>query len=546
MYRKVVAKIAAISAGNQLRNFIEATKNIDRVQSKVLKRQLKIVSNSEFSEKYKLYNIDNHIDYRNRLPILRYDDIRPYIEKLKQGNFRALFNSSQKLIMFALTSGTTAEPKYIPVTKSFVDDYRRGWNIFGLKALLDHPNAFMKKIIQITSSAREIKTPSGLWAGAITGLLAQTQKWIVKKYYITPIYVAEIKDPLAKMYVIARLSLPEQIGFISTANPSTTLRFAKIIEDYSQNLIRDIYDGQIRWTDGISSDIINRLKAEKLLHADPNRAIALEKILQRDGRLIPKNCMDIGFISNWMGGTLKLYLQRFDEYFGKVPVRDIGLLASEGRFSIPIEDNTPAGILEITSNFIEFIPEQEYDKENPQTVLAKDVKVGEKYFLVFSNATGLCRYDIGDLIRIVDFYNETPVIEFLNKGSHISSVTGEKITERQVVEAIEILAKKLGIEIDNFRVQPKWAETPYYILTLEKSIANNRQEKIADMFDAILQEINIEYKSKRETQRLGRVKLELVCDGYFRDEDIKTLASRGRSEQYKRKFLLPLPQTDKT
>ncbi len=540
MYRKIIAKIAALSAGAQLKNFLEATKHIKETQNNLLRRQLKIIANSEFARKYNLQHVDTYNDYRKRLSVQKYEDILPYIENLKRGNFSALLNPSRKLLMFALTSGTTAQPKYIPVTKTFVNDYRRGWNIFGLKALLEHPDAFMKKIIQITSSAREIKTPSGLWAGAITGLLAQTQKWIVRKYYITPICASEIKDPIAKMYTIARLALPETIGFISTANPSTTLRFAKTIEQYSQDLIRDIHDGKLTPPNEIDKNISDELNAAKFLKPNPIRAKQLEKILERDGKLIPKNCMNISFIANWMGGTLKLYLKRFDEYFGNIPVRDIGLLASEGRFSIPIEDNTPAGILEITSNFFEFIPEQEYDKKNPDIILPEQLKIGEKYFLIFSNATGLCRYDIGDLIRVVDFYNQTPVIEFLNKGSHISSVTGEKITERQVVEAIEILSAKLSIKIENFTLQPKWNDPPYYVLTLEQSDVDNHQSQIADIFDDILKNINIEYQSKRNTHRLGPIKINIVPDGYFGNEDIRKLTSMGRSEQYKRKFLLPL------
>ncbi len=541
MYRKVVAKIAAVSAGSQLKAFLEATKHINQVQNKLLKRQMKIVAGSEFADRYKLQSVDDYSDYVKSLPIQKYENIKPYIEKLKRGKLSALLNSSQKLIMFALTSGTTAEPKYIPVTKAFVKDYRRGWNIFGLKALLDHPDAFMKKIVQITSSAYEIKTEGGIWAGAITGLLAMTQKWIVRKYYVTPICVAEIKDPIVKMYTVARLTLHGTIGFISTANPSTTLRLAKTIEQYAEDLIRDIYDGTLRPPRQLPEQIGSKLQSQKILQADPERAAELEKTLQRDGRLVPRNSLDIGFLANWTGGTLKLYLQRFDEYFGDVPVRDIGLLASEGRFSIPIEDNTPAGILDITSNFVEFIPEQEYRSEKPEVLPADRVKVGENYFLVFSNATGLCRYDIGDLIRVVDFYNQTPMIEFLNKGAHISSITGEKITERQVVEAIEKLSEKIGRKIESFRLSAKWSEPPYYVLTLEEAdAAETKTEKLADMFDEILQRINIEYQSKRHTHRLGSVQIEIVADGYFREDDIKRLSSGGRSEQYKRKFLVPL------
>ncbi len=538
MYRKLVAKISAISASRDFNNFIQATNNLKEVQKRLLYRQLKIVSRSKFAEDYKLHSVDTYNDYTRKIPILKYEKISPYIEELKKGNTRGLLNPKEKIVMFALTSGTTAEPKFIPVTKTFLKDYKRGWNVFGLKAILDHPSVFLRKIIQITSSDREIKTPSGIWAGAITGLLARTQKWIVKKHYTTPLEVAKVNEPEEKMYIIARLGIVEDVGFISTANPSTVLRLTTTIERSAEKLIKDIYDGRCTVEGEKSRQVVTILTRKGLLKRDTKKAEELERILHKHGRLTPKYIWrGLGFLANWTGGTLKLYLQSFPEYFGDTPVRDIGLLASEGRFSVPIEDNTPVGILEITSNLFEFIPEAEYENPNPEVLSADKLRAGEKYFLVFSNATGLCRYDIGDLIRVVDFYNQTPMIEFLNKGAHISSITGEKLTERQVIEATEKLTTLIGEKIENFSLQPVWADPPYYEFTVEKSVIKNN-DKLAELLDNILAEINIEYGSKRKTHRLGKIKVRTVEDGYFYRDDIQKLKKMGRSEQYKRKFLI--------
>ncbi len=538
MFRKIVAHIAAKSAGREMNRFFQATSHLKEVQANLLRRQMSVVAGSDFAKDYKLGGVETYQDFCRKLPILNYEVYRPYIEKLKNGDSRALFDRSETLVMFALTSGTTAEPKYIPVTRRFVDDYRRGWNIFGLKALLDHPQALMRKIIQITSSGQEIQTPGGLWAGAITGLLAATQKWIVRKHYTTPLSVARIKDPTAKMYAVARLAIGEDVGFMNTANPSTTLRLGQTIEQYGEELIRDVHDGELRGPGEVPSDVLDDLRRGGRLKADAKAANRLSRILEDEGRLLPRNVWRMGFINNWTGGTLKLYLQRFGEYFGDTPVRDLGLLASEGRFSVPIDDHTPAGILEITSNFFEFIPESEYGEKNPTVLEPDQVRIGEKYFLIFSNATGLCRYNIGDLVRVVDFYHQTPMIEFLNKGAHISSVTGEKITERQVVEAAEIVGRQMGRRIECFEIQPKWSDPPYYVLKVEESAAGGRIEELGQKFDEILSGLNIEYETKRSSGRLGRVQVRLVADGYFRQDDLDRLSMCGRSEQYKRKFLI--------
>jgi hypothetical protein len=538
MYRKIIAYFAAKSAGREMNRFFDATSNLKTVQNALLSRQMTLLAGSDFARDHRLDGVDSYDEFRRRLPVQTFENFRPYVEELKQGNFQALFNRSETLLMFALTSGTTSEPKYIPVTRRFADDYRRGWNIFGLKALLDHPDAFLRKIIQITSSAEEIQTPCGLWAGAISGLLAKNQKWIVRKNYITPLSVAGIKDPTAKMYTVARLAITEQIGFMNTANPSTTLRLGQTIEKYGPELIRDIRDGELRPPGEIPADVVANLRQNGRLRPNPKAANRLTKILENEGRLLPKNVWQMGFIDNWTGGTLKLYLQRFGEYYGDTPVRDLGLLASEGRFSIPIDDHTPAGILEITSNFFEFIPEAEYGQKNPTVLTADQVKVGENYFLLFSNATGLCRYDIGDLVKVVDFYNQTPMIEFLNKGAHISSLTGEKITERQVVDAIGELGKQFHLNIEGFRVQPMWGDPPCYVLSLEASAAEGRADELAETFDKILSRLNIEYEAKRSSHRLAPTRVETVTDGYFAQDDLKRIASTGRNEQYKRKFLV--------
>lgn len=532
---RMAAHVAAWTAGRQMARFFEATAYLRDVQQRLLRRQLLLTAGSDFARDFGLDGVDTAEDYKRRVPILRYDRLKPYIERLKAGQTRALFGPSETLLMFALTSGTTAEPKFIPVTRRSIGDYRRGWNVFGLKALLDHPEAILRPIVQITSLAREIQTPGGTWAGAITGLLAETQKWIVRRHYVTPLAVARIKDPTAKMYTVAYLACRRDVAFINTANPSTTLRLAQVMDQYAEALIRDIHDGEFRPPAPVPPDVIAGLS----LPADRRTAARLTQIRHTTGRLLPKDVWNLSFINNWTGGTLKLYLQRFSEYFGSTPVRDLGLLASEGRFSIPIDDHTPAGILDITSNFCEFIPEAEHDRENPPTLAPDQVKVGEKYFLVFSNATGLCRYDIGDLVRVTGFYGQTPMIEFLNKGAHTCSVTGEKVTERQVVEAMGLANEKLGVRIDSFLVQSHWGDPPYYVLTIEQSAAGDHTGQLATLFDECLRRLNIEYEAKRASHRLGPVQLRQVAAGFFRDDDLKKLAATGRSEQYKRKFLLP-------
>ena len=131
---------------------------------------------------------------------------------------------ARPVLMFSRTSGTTGEPKHIPVTPRFLAAMRRGWNIWGLAALNDHRRAWLRPILQISSPLRELDSPTGVPCGAISGLLAVTQKRIVRRMYVVPPAVADIADPAAKYYVTLRCGVGRDVAFITTANPSSTIK----------------------------------------------------------------------------------------------------------------------------------------------------------------------------------------------------------------------------------------------------------------------------------------------------------------------------------
>lgn len=238
-----------------------------------------------------------------------------------------------------------------------------------------------------------------------------------------------------------------------------------------------------------------------------------------------------------------LYLQQFPEFFGDAPVRDIGLLASEGRMSIPIADGTPAGILDVGGNFFEFIPMAEAGSANPTVLRAHEVQVGCEYEILLTTDAGFYRYRIGDVVRVADFFGPTPMIEFLHKGANTCSLTGEKLTEQQVVLAFEQAREALGLDTTNFVLAPHWDDPPYYVLHLEDSPSANVEP--AEQMDEQLRRVNIEYDSKRGTQRLGPVRINRLPEGYLTRLHAE-LSARGRAsnEQYKPRYLYHKPGDD--
>lgn len=537
--------IAREHAKRVYRGFVRATQSAIRVQQQVLHARLRANADSDFGRDHHFDRVRSTQDFRRHVPVLTYDDHRPYIERVKSGDLRALFGPGQRVHMFALTSGTTDEPKFIPVTGQFLRDYRRGWNAFGIKALLDHPHAFLRPIVQVTSRMDESRTEAGIPCGAITGLMAATQKRLVRKYYVTPQCVAEIDDAAAKYYTIMRLGLAcDDAAFVATASPATQLKLARTADTHRDQLIRDVHDGTLR-ADLAVPDHVRRALAPRLAPA-PQRARYLERIVAEHDALLPKHYWDLAFVANWTGGTMGLYLQDFPHYFGDVPVRDVGLLASEGRVSIPIDDGTPAGILDVMSHFFEFIPRSDAEADPPPTFLCHELEVGEEYFVVMTTASGLYRYQLGDLVRVVGYFNEAPLIEFLNKGAHVSSLAGEKLTEHQVILAMQRVAGATERAPANFLLAPRWSDPPHYVLHAEAhAVEPALGDTLAVEFDRQLAQVNLEYASRRSSDRLGPIRLNLLPpDALARRDHQQAERHRRGNEQFKHRYLYCRPGED--
>ena len=529
-----VAFVAGRHAARQVRRFLAAHERTVETQDRLLAELISAHRETAFGRDHGFDKIRTYDDFVAAVPVGPYDKLKCYADRVFAGESTALLPPGERALMFSQTSGTTGEPKHIPVTSRFLAEMRRGWNIFGVKALTDHHEAWLRPLLTINSSMNEAPSPTGVPCGAISGLLAATQKRIVRRMYVTPRQVAGIGDPLAKYYTILRCGVGRDVSVITTANPSSTIKLIEVGQACAEQLIRDVADGTISPPGGMPEAMAGHVRFRR------NRALArrMEEGLRTDGQLLPRHFWNVALLCNWTGGTLRLYLRRLRELFGDVPIRDIGLLASEGRFSVPLEDSAPSGVAEITANFLEFIPADEYGRDNPPTLRAHELEPGGEYFLVLSNWAGLWRYSIDDRVRVTGRFGQSPVFEFLSRGLHTSSITGEKITEYQVVEAMRRAAAEVGAAVDRFTLQGRFAATPYYELRIEQ-VDGCRLQAITEAMDRELAELNIEYQSKRHTDRLGCIRPNPVEPGHFERTERQAITDRhGRGEQYKHQYLL--------
>jgi hypothetical protein len=547
--RRMIGKVVAHSIRRQLRAFEDATHFPREWQAAVLQRILHRQAGTDFGRDHHFAAIQNTADFRHHVPVAPYEYVDPYIARVRKGDFRALL-AEPTVHMFALTSGTTATRKFIPVTQQYLDDYKRGWNLWGLKAYKDHPATKLRPILQMSSDWQEFRTEAGIPSGSVSGLTASMQKRIIRWLYCVPACVGCIKDPAAKYYAALRLSIPRDLGMIITANPSSLVNLARAGDLDKEHLIRDLYDGTLSAHVDIP-DAVRALLARTIRKRHPARARELEAIVRRTGTLYPRDYWaNEAIIGTWMGGSVGLYLRHFPRYFGDRFVRDIGLLASEGRMTIPLDDGTPSGVLDITTHYFEFMPESEAGSTKPLTVPAHEVQDGQTYYILPTTSYGLYRYHISDVVRVTGFHNRTPVVEFLSKGAHFANLTGEKLSEYHVAAAMKETLAALNLTLTTYSLAPCWHdETPYYGLYIEHTDLATREVglRLAELLDRRLRDVNLEYDSKRQSLRLGPIRLQMLAGGSWEQWDRQRLEQTGGTlEQYKHPCLIADPKFRET
>ena len=533
------ARLAATHVHLTLRAFVNSHRRTREVQDRLLASLIARARETAFGRDHNLAAVRTYDEFVRAVPLGNYDTLEPYMQRVLAGETTALLPADQPVLMFSRTSGTTGEPKHIPVTPVFAAHLKRTFSIFGYKAVCDHKEVWLRPILTITSPTREADSPTGLPCGAISGLLNDKQIRLVQRMYTVPPQVTTIGHPVTKYYAALRCSIPCDVSFITTANPSSTIKLIETGQQHAERLIRDIADGTLTPPEPIDAATAAALRFR------PNRKLArrLEEGLRRDGQLLPRHFWNVAFLANWTGGTLKLYLPRLRELFDDIPIRDIGLVASEGRFSIPLADDTPAGVAEITANVLEFIPADQHDKPNPTALRPDEVDIGGEYFLVVTNHAGLWRYNLDDRVRVVDRLGHSPVFEFLCRGLHTANITGEKITEHQVVEAMKSASAATGHHVDRFVMQGRFDSPPYYELRAEAT--DGELLSLVEAVDQALGRLNIEYAAKRSSGRLGPVRALTLPAGTLERIEIETVRSRhGRGEQYKHQYLLTDVLTD--
>ncbi len=470
------------------------------VQRDWLLNRIRLGRDTQFGRDHGFEHIQSLADFRRQVPIAGYDRFAPYINAVAAGDTNALVPDSEKLLQFTITTGSSGVPKLNPVTNTWLNEYRNAWNVWGTKLFADHPGRIGSKMLQMSGTWDMGTTPGGYQISMVSALLMKIQNPLLKPYYLIPDVVNLIPDPVARHYVALRLSIMQDVGWILLMNPGTLIRLAEIGDTYAETLLQDLSDGTLTKKFDVP-DPIRKTLAGRYLKRHRAGAKRLADMASRNGRLLPKDYWKSPVIGCWLAGTAGFQSRYLSEFFGNSPMRDMGLVSSEGRHTIPLADTAPAGVPSIESGFYEFVPAEDTTDGHPETLDGHELTPGREYRLIMTTSAGYYRFDIGDIVKCRGFTGQAPLLEFVQKSAHVGDLEGEKVTEHQVVEAAHTAAGKLGLNLGLITAVPRRLahQQPRYDFLVESADMPDPQQANAflNSLDSELGNLNFLWRARR-------------------------------------------------
>ena len=407
--------------------------------------------NTLFGAENQFDNIKSIADFRQKVPVASYENLRPYLDKIiidKQQN--VLWDSPVK--WFAMSSGTTEDKsKYIPVTQESLENchYRCGYHMLGLYAH-NYPDTefFLGKTLVLGGSQQINNIGKSAFTGDISAILMKNLPFIVKMAR-TPEEIALLPDWEEKLQKLTDYAVKEDIRAFLGVPSWMLVLLKKIVADTGKQL----------------PDLWKNL--EVFFHG----GVSFTPFREQYEKLIPTEKM------------------RYWETYN----------ASEGFFGVQYSNKSKDLLLLLDNEiFYEFLPVSEWEKEHPQAVTLADVEVGRQYALVISTSGGLWRYKIGDTI---EFTSTNPYLfRITGRTKQFINAFGEELIVDNADRALEEACKVTGAKVTEYTAAPVYfgdnnSGAHEWLVEFETKPAD--LEQFATVLDENLKKLNSDYEAKR-------------------------------------------------
>ncbi len=467
-----------------------------------------------------------------------YENLRPYVERHKHGEANILFPG--KPILYATTSGTTSEPKWIPITKEYLGNvYGKMTKVWLFNFIKNRHKVFSGKILSIVGKVIEGYAPDGTVFGSVSGVTQRDCPGFVKVLYSNPQCVYSIEDYNARYYVLMRMGIEQDITLIVTANPSTIVELQNNVNKFYDDYVTDIENGTLNKDLNIKPEI--RAELEACMKPNPKRAAELRALKAKYGNVLPKHYWpNLQLLNTWKCGNTKVYLDKFKDSFPEAMLhQEFGYFSSECRFGLVLDDTNNTALFP-HFHYYEFIDEADLDNPNPKFLQLHELKEGKRYCPYVTTYAGLYRYNMNDLLEVGPNFQNTPTVHMIQKVNGIVTITGEKLHERQFIDAVHKAEDATGLKTRFFIgfADLSIVNYKFYYEFADQSVTQEQAEKFTEKVDELLKEINVEYKTKRDSLRLKMPETYRMVPESFETFKAQCIAEGARDGQFKLQLLL--------
>jgi len=485
-----------------------------------------------FGEEHGFRKIRSVVDYRRHVPVRNWAEMIPYVDQVIEGRLDTL--TKEEPYFFQRTTGTTGKPKMIPFTRRCQATSSLTHKIWIYKHLLDNPQLLQGKIMAILNAGVDGYTDRHVAFGSVSGNIFFRMPKEIRRAYSHPYDIYHVMDAQARRYSLLRFAVEQDCSFVFTGNPSSMLGLFEFGERHADKLIRDIHDGVLANEFQIPDSL--RAYALNALFPNPRRARQLANALERNNRLRPVDYWpDLQALGCWIGGSMGHFAPLLREWCGdNFRFRDVGYMASEGVFSVPLGMDNPDGYLTLHANFYEFVPEREFGRPDARTLLAHELEPQQNYHVVITTTGGLYRYAMNDVIRVSEMRNGTPLLRFLYKGGNVQNIQGEMVTVDHVMNAMNALAAEFGVKFQHFQLVAELEDRRYALhVELSNGMPQPALQRLLPSFERELGNVNENYAMFRADNLIGRPKLHVMRRGWFDRLSSEHMARTGRDSQFK-------------
>ncbi len=389
----------------------------------VLGRLLSTNAGSAFGRAHGFGEIRSYAEFRERVPIVNYDDLEPWIARIMRGERGVL--TCEPVTRLVPTSGSTGGRKLIPFTAGFQNEINAAIGPWLVDLCRMHPavpygSAYWSISPAIPASAdEESAVPVGF--DDDSAYLGGCKQRLAEATFAVPSLLRQIPDIECSRYltVLCLLRAPE-LRLISVWHPSFLALLLDALPKWWEELLADLAHGGCRRASALPCEVRRVFTAAP----QPRRANELRRANPANPHTLwPR----LRIVSCWGDGQAALATADLQRRLPQASIQAKGLLATEAVVSIPFGSHHPVAV---TSHFLEFAT------AHGETLRAHELRSGESYEVIVTTAGGLWRYRLGDLVEVDGLVSATPSLRFIGRGGSVSDLCGEKLAETFVTRAL--------------------------------------------------------------------------------------------------------------